>query len=417
MNLQGTKKKGCAATMNLEWIQLYPDFQVPFHASACLLLTVFFDGSRTLLDTSWSPAEFSWSAVEDSHRFISAIADSAHLPHVQNWTLDFNWETQSAATSLAKPPIKDQQSPHAICGLGSCATARLSNLALFIMQVGEPVSLFTKKSSNYFLIQLPSPKCLTAICAECCHNVRSLLLLAGDIETNPGPDKLNVVLAELKKLPDGQATLISDLQDIKGRMLSIDRAICDFNTRLTDLEERFQNRSTFTSDVEIIQSTVSQTALLVQDLQLRLDDSENRSRRNNLIFYGLPDSSPRETYAESEKIITDHCLEHLEIALDPKDIERAHRLGRHTPNHLRPIIVKFISSKAKETILSKGPKFKGTKFSVGEDYTRRVQNIRKHLVSFAKEKTNKFSLRYKTLHIGPKRYFFDETTNTVKEFA
>ncbi|XP_065305394.1 uncharacterized protein [Dermacentor albipictus] len=111
-------------------------FPVPFHASACLLLTVFFDASRTLLDTSWSPAEFSWSAVEDSHRFISAIADSAHLPHVQNWTLDFNWETPSAATSLAKPPIKDQQSPHAICGLGSCATARLSNLALFIMQYG-----------------------------------------------------------------------------------------------------------------------------------------------------------------------------------------------------------------------------------------------------------------------------------------
>ncbi|XP_065282901.1 uncharacterized protein [Dermacentor albipictus] len=124
---------GSCATARLSNLALFI-MQVPFHASACLLLTVFFDASRTLLDTSWSPAEFSWSAVEDSHRFISAIADSAHLPHVQNWTLDFNWETPSAATSLAKPPIKDQQSPHAICGLGSCATARLSNLALFIMQ-------------------------------------------------------------------------------------------------------------------------------------------------------------------------------------------------------------------------------------------------------------------------------------------
>ncbi|XP_070385909.1 uncharacterized protein [Dermacentor albipictus] len=163
MNLQGTKKKGCAATMNLEWIQLYPDFQVPFHASACLLLTVFFDGSRTLLDTSWSPAEFSWSAVEDSHRFISAIADSAHLPHVQNWTLDFNWETQSAATSLAKPPIKDQQSPHAICGLGSCATARLSNLALFIMQV------FTEAIILTLLPAVPFPSCMPVACASWPH--------------------------------------------------------------------------------------------------------------------------------------------------------------------------------------------------------------------------------------------------------
>ena len=28
MNLQGTKKKGCEATMHLKWIELYPDFQV-----------------------------------------------------------------------------------------------------------------------------------------------------------------------------------------------------------------------------------------------------------------------------------------------------------------------------------------------------------------------------------------------------
>ncbi|KAL3211498.1 hypothetical protein MRX96_036376 [Rhipicephalus microplus] len=28
VNLQGTKKKGCAATMKLKWIELYPDFQV-----------------------------------------------------------------------------------------------------------------------------------------------------------------------------------------------------------------------------------------------------------------------------------------------------------------------------------------------------------------------------------------------------
>ncbi|KAL3189069.1 hypothetical protein MRX96_003210 [Rhipicephalus microplus] len=28
VNLQGTKKKGCAATINLKWIELYPDFQV-----------------------------------------------------------------------------------------------------------------------------------------------------------------------------------------------------------------------------------------------------------------------------------------------------------------------------------------------------------------------------------------------------
>lgn len=59
------------------------------------------------------------------------------------------------------------------------------------------------------------------------------------------------------------------------------------------------------------------------------------------MLYGIPDSSPSETFAQSEKLFVDNIREHIGISLDPKEIDRAHRLGRYPPGRNRPIIVKF----------------------------------------------------------------------------
>lgn len=60
---------------------------------------------------------------------------------------------------------------------------------------------------------------------------------------------------------------------------------------------------------------------------------------------------------------------------------------------------------------------KGTNYSVGEDFSRLTQKARKALLHFAKSKSLAYSLRYKTLYIGPKRYVFDESSNSVKEIV
>lgn len=96
-------------------------------------------------------------------------------------------------------------------------------------------------------------------------------------------------------------------------------------------------------------------------------------------------------------------------------LKRAHRLGRHNPDRNRPIIVKFSNFKTKEAILRNGRKLKGTAYSIGEDFSKQTQTARKHLIAFGKSKSTPFSLRYKTLHIGPKRYFFDKSSQQVKE--
>ncbi|XP_077484391.1 uncharacterized protein LOC144094321 [Amblyomma americanum] len=329
-------------------------------------------------------------------------------------TIRSSWEIQSPQTSCFSPPIKDRPWTAAPCGLGSCATARTSNPLVFAMQVRKSYSLFAKKSSNYFLIQLPSPQCCTCIVVECFAVVHSLLMQSGDIETNPGPDTA-AILAELQKLTSGQSTLISEVKDLSSRLVATDKSITELSKRITELETHYQDLASPKTEVESIKTDAATSASQISNLESRVDDAENRSRSNNLLFYGLPDTSSKETSSESEELVTRLCSENLDITIDPKEIERAHRLGRHSSERCRPIIVKFTFHKTEESILKNARKLKDTDYSIGEDFSHSVRKARKHLLRFAKETSDKYALRFKTLYIGPKQYIFDDLTETVKE--
>ncbi|XP_077496486.1 uncharacterized protein LOC144107366 [Amblyomma americanum] len=284
------------------------------------------------------------------------------------------------------------------------------------MQVSKSYTLFAKRSSNYILVQFPSPQCCVAIAAECVTVVHSLLL-SGDIETNPGPNDSSAVLAELKKLTAGQTQLIAEVQGLKSQLTTTDKTITDLSNRMADLETHYQALLPLRNDIEKMQADTSNVARIIQELETRIEDAENRSRRNNLIFYGIPDTTDSETWAESEKLIIDVCRNNLQITVEPHEIERAHRLGRHSQDKNRPIIVKFTSSKTKESLLSNGRNLKDMLYSVGEDFSHAVRHARKQLVAFAKARSAKFSLQFKTLHIGLNRYIFDTSSNTVKQLA
>ncbi|XP_049269120.1 uncharacterized protein LOC119386531 [Rhipicephalus sanguineus] len=285
------------------------------------------------------------------------------------------------------------------------------------MQVSKSYTLFAKKSSNYVLVQFPSPRCCLAIAAECVSIIHSLLMLSGDIETNPGPSGNDAVLTELQKIAAGQSKVITEVQSLKSQLNTTDRTITDLCKRMTDLEAHYQALIPLRNDIEKMRADTSSMSRKIEELEDCLDDAENRSRRNNLIFYGISDPTDSETWNDSEKLIIDFCSNNLGIPVGPHDFERAHRLGRHSLGRNRPIIMKFACYKTKDSILSNGRKLRNTNLSIGEDFSLSVRHARKHLIAFAKAKSSKFSLWYKTLHIGPKRYVFDKLSRTVKEIA
>lgn len=147
-------------------------------------------------------------------------------------------------------------------------------------------------------------------------------------------------------------------------------------------------------------------------LQELEDDMENRSRRNNLIFFGFQDAAG-ENWQDSETKVIAFCEEKLKVAISADAVERAHRLGRFMATKNRPIIFRFLSFKEKQRVLSATSRLKGTSFAISEDYSNKVRQERRKLIQFAKNKGGDFRLSYNKLKIGKETFVYNAETDSV----
>lgn len=201
---------------------------------------------------------------------------------------------------------------------------------------------------------------------------------------------------------------------LKQNQDELTQKLSDLTDRVTTVESLIEINGTQppTSDIFPLVSN----AVRIENAQInsRLNDLEDRSRRDNLLFYGVQDH-PSETWAESEAHIRNLVSGHLNMALTDDAIARAHRLGAFVPNKTRPIIAKFSSFKSKENILSQKSKFKTAGVSVGEDFCRATRQSRKKLVEYGKASGQTYSLRADKLVINKKKYVYCAATDSVCE--
>lgn len=104
-------------------------------------------------------------------------------------------------------------------------------------------------------------------------------------------------------------------------------------------------------------------------LDSRSDELENRSRRNNIVVYGLPEpnsESPEQLLDSFKYLMSD------KLGLQCTDIERWHRLGARRGEKPRPAIFKFLDYRSKLAILKNARKLKGTQIYVNEDFSEHV---------------------------------------------
>ena len=105
---------------------------------------------------------------------------------------------------------------------------------------------------------------------------------------------------------------------------------------------------------------------------------EARSRRNNLIFWGLSENYGENCFA----IIREHISHHLGLDAGNMYLARAHRLGQRKigiRNPKRPIIVNFRDFCDTDMIMSKANMLKGTPFSICYDLPKEINEARKKL--------------------------------------
>ena len=173
---------------------------------------------------------------------------------------------------------------------------------------------------------------------------------------------------------------------------------------------------TLTEKADAQQKTLSTLTESVNKLTQAVDVEKERavkleshSRRNNLIFYNIPEER-QESSSTTETLLYTFLERNLnmEEEIDEIPIERAHRLGKvRQDKKPRPIIAKFSFHKDKERILSNARTLAGTNYGISQDFPREIVEIRKGLIKAmkeAKKEGHDTKLVYDKLYINGKRY-------------
>ncbi|KAK7502879.1 hypothetical protein BaRGS_00005828 [Batillaria attramentaria] len=288
------------------------------------------------------------------------------------------------------------------------------------------------------------PRCLrpctfVAVCAV----TFAVATLIGDVEPNPGPitctssdnnhagdnsgagsavptaDMLHQLMTSVRALTDAVSRIELSQNNLASGQDSMSKSM---GVKLADMEQRFSQQldsirtdfrtcmndiEALNSKCEILEAENSVLREKVEKMGTKLDDLENRSRRNNLIFYGI-DMAQKESWADCETKVR-HVIDRVLKISDRVSIERAHRVGDG-------IIVKFLSYKDRELVMSNVRKLKDTKYSVQEDVSPTVRAKQKGLVDMKRSlrsDNKRANIRYDKLYTDDGIYTFDLQTERI----
>ena len=160
------------------------------------------------------------------------------------------------------------------------------------------------------------------------------------------------------------------LEQINGRLLTIENTISDMERGLNSMTAELQKVKT---DLD---SKVDKTT--VETLRDETEELQNRSRRNNLVFYNIPEKAEK---GDCISFIQDFITQHmgLETICGHVELERAHRTPSKTSDEKRPrpIHVAFLRYTDKMKVLRnaaarlKDNPLNGNVIGISEDFAKK----------------------------------------------
>ena len=163
------------------------------------------------------------------------------------------------------------------------------------------------------------------------------------------------------------------------------------------LNECREAHGCFRFDIDNLKDDIDKVTQALKQAEIKIDELENRGRRNNIVLFNIPEGMEGSDCAAFVKGLLAEAITDPAVLRSADEIQRAHRTGKKssatTPSRgqkarPRPIHVGYSSYIAKEKSkkslreLFKSKKFgpNDTSFFVSDDYSRKVQQLRKEKV-------------------------------------
>ena len=114
----------------------------------------------------------------------------------------------------------------------------------------------------------------------------------------------------------------------------------------------------------------------------------DKTRKNNLLFYGIrPDFLP-EIQTQLEKKIHQIMRFNLQISRDVPVVKIARMMTGPEVRGCRPVLVNFAYWKDREEVLNKSRLLRGSNIYITEDLSRRLRETRSQLTQYMRDVSN-----------------------------
>lgn len=196
----------------------------------------------------------------------------------------------------------------------------------------------------------------------------------------------------------------------------INKAIQATENRMTVLiKNEMQPIHEFISSLKVLNSDVKVVKTEIQIIK------ENE-RRKNIVVYGIKEN-PNENYFERDKIIENLATT---LKIPTLDYDDSFRLGKFSPDNPRPLLIKLLRQRDKQTVMRNWGNLKGTPITIRDDLTPLEKKANFEL----RKKKSEILLSYPRANVkikngklfvrdGDKQLTFqyDESSNEVNELV
>lgn len=181
-------------------------------------------------------------------------------------------------------------------------------------------------------------------------------------------DKTNTLSSDINSPVAGLKTQIAQLQKEQIEMENKLRSLEKSNARLTQMLGCIRKVS---KDISVMQGILQKYSQKHQSAEHKLMDLTKRSMEQNLVLHAIED--PQDIAADEpqnsicKRAVINFCKDLLQVDLSESEIWKAHRMGPHHTDRVRPLVIK-VTYRAKELIMENMSKLKNKKNSKNQSY-------------------------------------------------